>query len=229
VRARRRPQPPALPPASQRFAAWPDELAVALDIQRGGQCITPRPSPSRANSCLTILPRGPPHPPPSPPLPHASTAWHAGEHLDPLDVLHALPPSMPLCAAVDVAAPMLRDRIHRRRAASLLKNIHSARLTAARVEQSAAEAGRVVVDEERACPKCHLRLGGKVFVVLQQPQGGCDSVSGLQQQQQQQQGGAAGPVSSSALHVVCYNCYRKGLPRSVDGGKGVLGPKLVTA
>lgn len=26
---------------------------------------------------------------------------------------------------------------------------------------------QVVVDEERACPHCHLRLGGKVFVVLQ--------------------------------------------------------------
>lgn len=39
----------------------------------------------------------------------------AGDHLDPQEVLQALPPGMPLAAAAAVLAPMMRDRLHRRR------------------------------------------------------------------------------------------------------------------
>ncbi|KAI3428666.1 hypothetical protein D9Q98_007489 [Chlorella vulgaris] len=90
-----------------------------------------------------------------------------GDHLDPQEVLQALPPGMPLAAAAPVVAPMLRDRLHRRRQAALVKNLHRARLAAAAGLRCDAESRHVAVDEERACPYCHLRLGGKVFVVLQ--------------------------------------------------------------
>lgn len=99
-----------------------------------------------------------PHPPTHPPT---------GDHLDPAEVLAALPPGMPLAAAAGVLAPMLRDRTHRRRQVLLVKNLHRARLAGAAGVMSDAHAQHVVVDEERACPHCHLRLGGKVFVVLQ--------------------------------------------------------------
>jgi hypothetical protein len=82
-------------------------------------------------------------------------------------VLQALPPGMPLAAAAPVLAPMLRDRLHRRRAAALTKGLQRARLAAGAAARRDAEAAHVTVDEERSCPRCHLRLGGKVFVVLQ--------------------------------------------------------------
>ncbi|PRW44437.1 transforming growth factor-beta receptor-associated 1 isoform X1 [Chlorella sorokiniana] len=90
-----------------------------------------------------------------------------GDHLDPQEVLQALPPGMPLEAAAAVLAPMMRDRLHRRRQSCLVKNLHRSRLAAAAGTLCDAQDRRVVVDEERACPHCHLRLGGKVFVVLQ--------------------------------------------------------------
>lgn len=82
---------------------------------------------------------------------------------------------MPLGAAAAVVAPMLRDRLHRRRQGSLVKSLHRARLAVAAGALCDAESQHVEVDEERACPHCHLRLGGKVFVVLQPgmlPEGG---------------------------------------------------------
>ena len=82
---------------------------------------------------------------------------------------------MPLGSAAAVLAPMLRDRLHRRRQGSLVKSLHRARLAVAAGALCDAESHAVEVDDERACPHCHLRLGGKVFVVLQPsmlPEGG---------------------------------------------------------
>ncbi|KAL4428207.1 hypothetical protein ABPG75_002296 [Micractinium tetrahymenae] len=90
-----------------------------------------------------------------------------GDHLDPQEVLQALPPGMPLAAAAAVLAPMLRHRLHRRRQGALVKNLHRARLAGAAGALRDAQAQHVTVGEDRACPHCHLRLGGKVFVVLQ--------------------------------------------------------------
>lgn len=115
-----------------------------------------------------------PLPPPMPLAPPLS----AGDHLDPQEVLQALPPGMPLAAAAPVVAPMLRDRLHRRRQAALVKNLHRARLAAAAGLRCDAESRHVAVDEERACPYCHLRLGGKVFVVLQPGMGPAGSSPG---------------------------------------------------
>jgi hypothetical protein len=85
---------------------------------------------------------------------------------------------MPLAAAAPVVAPMLRDRLHRRRQAALVKNLHRARLAAAAGLRCDAESRHLAVDEERACPYCHLRLGGKVFVVLQPGMGPAGSSPG---------------------------------------------------
>lgn len=147
---------------------------------------------------------------------------------------------MPLSTAAGILAPILRDRLHRRRQGAVTKNLHRAQLTAARAEQCDAEAGRVVVDDERACQGCHLRIGGKVFVLLQQQQQE-KLQAGQQQQQVGRNGGreAVGPAAAGAARqmpvggngsgrqqqqqkaagrevwVVCYNCYR----RMGGGGK----------
>ncbi|GAB4818896.1 hypothetical protein N2152v2_005942 [Parachlorella kessleri] len=152
-----------------------------------------------------------------------------GSHLDPLDIVQALPASMPLATAATIVAPILRDRVHRRRQGAVLKNLHRAQLNAARGQKADAEGARLVVDDERACPGCHLRIGGKVFVVLQQAQQG--GTAGKQQQQGLAGGGAAaaglggvlgaavgagqqakqaaGPAAGQEVQVVCYNCYRR--------------------
>ncbi|KAL4433059.1 hypothetical protein ABPG77_006486 [Micractinium sp. CCAP 211/92] len=90
-----------------------------------------------------------------------------GDHLDPQEVLQALPAGMPLASAAAVLAPMLADRLHRRRRGALVKNLHRARLAGATGALCDAQAQHVTVGADRACPHCHLRLGGKVFVVLQ--------------------------------------------------------------
>lgn len=152
-------------------------------------------------------------------------------------MLAALPPAMPLAAAAGVLAPMLRDRTHRRRQALVAKNLQRARLAAAGGVLADAQAQRVAVDEERACPHCHLRLGGKVFVVLPPgvaPGAAAAGVQAKQQQGQQQQGqqqaeddpGALRPPGDDGLaaaaarlqaaaeagqapQVLCYACYRR--------------------
>lgn len=138
-----------------------------------------------------------------------------------MDVVQALPPSMPLATAAAIIAPILRDRTHRRRQGEVARSLHRARLAAARGERADAEAGRVVVDDERACPGCHLRIGGKVFVVLQEGEaaGGAAGPAGQglpsprQQQQQQPPGRQADRrqprLPGGELRVVCYNCYRR--------------------
>lgn len=140
--------------------------------------------------------------------------------MDPLDVVASLPPAMPLGAAAAIVSPILRDRMHRRRQGAVAKNLLRAALTAARGAQCDAEAGRVVVDDERACPGCHLRIGGKVFVVLQHlPEEGSSSAAA-------EAGPGGGPGAAAAVAaalkkgqgkrqqegervVVCYNCYRR--------------------
>lgn len=82
-------------------------------------------------------------------------------------MLQALPAGMPLASAAGVLGPMLRDRLHRRRQGVMVKNLHRARLAVAAGAICDAQSQHVTVGEDRACPHCHLRLGGKVFVVLQ--------------------------------------------------------------
>lgn len=136
----------------------------------------------------------------------------AGAHLDPLELINQLPATMPLSVAERVVAPVLRDRTHRRRQASITANLNAARLTAQRASRVEAEgAARVVVDESKACPGCHLRIGGKVFVVvpvMTSTAAGSSSV-GL--------GGSPGKIMSVQQQdkqqvetkVICFNCWKK--------------------
>ena len=70
---------------------------------------------------------------------------------------------------------------------------HGARVAALRASlASLAEGGRVAVDEARACPRCRLRLGGKVFVVV--PGGGGGAPAVLCFAGPRRGGGAAAPA-----------------------------------
>lgn len=90
-----------------------------------------------------------------------------GSSLDPLEVVRAAPEDMPMPVAVALMAPLIRERMHRRRHGQMNAGLQKARAAGGVVRQTAAEELNVVIDEGRACPDCHLRLGGKVFVVVQ--------------------------------------------------------------
>lgn len=160
-----------------------------------------------------------------------------GEYLDPMDVLQTLPPSMPLAAAAGIVAPIMRDRTHRRRQGAVAKSLLRAQLMRARGEKCDAESARVVVDDERACPGCHLRIGGKVFVALNHPaakhsQNGAGQVAaadawggwpgaGARVSSRAAGGGALDGADRSQhahhgnnggerdIQVFCYSCYRR--------------------
>lgn len=123
---------------------------------------------------------------------HVVTAL--GGTLNPLDVVQELPPEMPLDVAVRVVTPMLQERVHRRRQSQVVAALHRARVAASAVGRVQVEAGRVTVEESRACLDCHLRLGGKVFVVLPPEDG---------RQQERGDGGNAEPAA------VCFNCWHR--------------------
>ncbi len=93
-----------------------------------------------------------------------------GNTLDSLEVVRVAPEGMPMPAAVALMAPLLRERVHRRRNGQLTAALHRSQAAAGAVTLAKVEEQHVVVDEGRACPDCHLRLGGKVFVVVQQHQ-----------------------------------------------------------
>jgi hypothetical protein len=133
--------------------------------------------------------------------PRWADAAHAvaalGSSLDPLELLAELPPEMPLAAAAPLLAPLLRERGHRRRAAQVEAALRRAALARAVVVRAAAEGGRVAVDEARACPRCRLRLGGKVFVVV------------------------PGSGSGGAPEVLCFACHRRGGGAAAPAEPGV--------
>lgn len=114
-----------------------------------------------------------------------------GNTLDSLEVVRAAPEGMPMPAAVKLMAPLLRERVHRRRSGQLTAALHRSQAAAGAVTLATVEKQHVVVDEGRACPDCHLRLGGKVFVVVQQ------------QQQQHQQTAQLPP------NAFCLSCWNK--------------------
>jgi len=117
-----------------------------------------------------------------------------GNTLDSLEVVRAAPEGMPMPAAVKLMAPLLRERVHRRRNGQLKAALHRSQAALGAVTLAAVEEQQVVVDEGRACPDCHLRLGGKVFVVVQQQQ---------QQQQKKKQQQQTGPFA------FCLSCWNK--------------------
>ena len=89
-----------------------------------------------------------------------------GSSLDPLEVVRAAPEDMPMPIAVALVAPLLRERMHRRRHGQMTTGLQKAKAAAEVARQNAAEEQNVVIDEDKACPDCHLRIGGKVFVIV---------------------------------------------------------------
>jgi Vacuolar sorting protein 39 domain 2 len=125
-----------------------------------------------------------------------------GSTLDSLEVVRAAPEGMPMPAAVALMAPLLRERVHRRRQGQLTAALRRSQAAAGAMSLASVEEQHVVVDEGRACPDCHLRLGGKVFVVVQQQheEGGRKGGGKLPKQQQRQ---APQPKS------FCLSCWNK--------------------
>ena len=141
-----------------------------------------------------------------------------GSSLDPLDVVNAAPAKMRMPAAVALIAPLIRERVHRRRSGQMAAVLHRSQVAARAARQVAAEEGKVVIDDGRACPDCHLRLGGKVFVVVQEQQ--------LEQQEREvmkskndgrvsegmEVDGARHQVTTSAASsskILCLSCWNK--------------------
>ncbi len=138
-----------------------------------------------------------------------------GASLDPLEVVAAAPEGMPMAAAVELVAPLLRERLHRRRSGQVAAALQRGRAAAGAAELARAKAHRVVIDEGRACPDCHLRLGGKVFVVLQDE--GSEEREGGASVGSSSKKPAAAPTEPKVLCLSCWN-KRSGGRQAVAAG-----------
>jgi len=121
-----------------------------------------------------------------------------GGSLDPLEIVAAVPGSMPLAAALPLVEPLVRERVHRRRQGQITTALERSRLASRTAGKVEAEARRVVVDEGRACLDCHLRIGGKVFVAPPLVVPLADEVVAMMP-----------PSAESGARVVCLNCWNK--------------------
>eukprot|EP00873_Tetraselmis_striata_P035276 jgi/Tetstr1/455540/TSEL_042362.t1 len=106
-----------------------------------------------------------------------------GSELDPLEVLDAMSPAIPLAQAMPTLARMLRERIHRARDRRLVSCLQRSVNLEAKGELAEAKQRRVVVGEDRACPSCHARIGARMFALL--PDGRVQCYRCFQRQQPQ--------------------------------------------
>jgi hypothetical protein len=114
-----------------------------------------------------------------------------GATLNPVEVLAAVPDNMPLEAAVAFMTPLLRERIARSRSVRMKAALHRTLAMRGALRRASGEAGRVIVDEGKACLDCQLRIGSKVFVAM--PLQSAVAESGAEQH----------------LDVLCLNCWNK--------------------
>jgi len=147
-----------------------------------------------------------------------------GDAVDALALLKALPPSMPLTTAENIVIPMLQDRIHRKRMSQMMKAMHTAKLNSVMLTKVKAErridnctdgnnrggGGGLVVDDDKACMECHLRLGGRVFVVLPGTQ------DRKEEKEMKRRGEGREGEEEHDRHdhdgrkrVVCFSCYQR--------------------
>lgn len=89
-----------------------------------------------------------------------------GEALDPVEVLKVVPDSMPMPAVLHLVSPMLRERVHRRRSGQMTVAMLKCRAVKSSRNLVSVHSLSVIVNEQSTCSDCHLRIGGKVFVVL---------------------------------------------------------------
>jgi hypothetical protein len=115
-----------------------------------------------------------------------------GASLNPLEVVTAAPSDMPVAAALGLVSPLIRERIHRRRSGQISAGLRRSQAIAAASHRIAVHEQRVVVDENLACPRCQLRMGNKVFVVVPSESEEDSKV-----------------VHGQKPTVVCLSCWRK--------------------
>jgi hypothetical protein len=89
-----------------------------------------------------------------------------GETLDPVEVLKVVPDIMPMSSVLHLVSPMLRERLHGRRSSQMTMAMqkHCAVMSSRNLVR--VQSLNVAVNDQSTCCDCHLRIGGKVFVVL---------------------------------------------------------------
>ena len=102
--------------------------------------------------------------------------------LDPLQLLNALPETMPLPLAAGTIERMLKERLHRKRTGQVAWGLARALESAAAIQRVAGRRQFVEVTNDTVCEVCRTRIGTKVFA--RYPSG----------------------------TVVCYRCLRRGSP-----------------
>ncbi|KAH9322226.1 hypothetical protein KI387_016865, partial [Taxus chinensis] len=88
-----------------------------------------------------------------------------GELLDPLQVLEALSPDMPLQLASETISRMLRARVHHHRQGQIVQNLSRAVNLDARLARFEERSRQVQINDESLCDACHARLGTKLFAM----------------------------------------------------------------
>ena len=151
-----------------------------------------------------------------------------GDTVDALALLKALPPSMPLTTAESIIVPTLQDRIHRKRMSQMMKAMHTAKLNSVMLTKVKAErsigdgtdgtnrsgGGGLVVDDDKGCMECHLRLGGRMFVVLPGTQNTEEEMQ-VKRRGEGREGKGEGEEEhdrhdhNGRRRVVCFSCYQR--------------------
>lgn len=88
-----------------------------------------------------------------------------GESLDPLQVLEALSPDMPLQLASETLSRMLRARVHHLRQGQIVQSLSRAVNLDARLSRFEERSRQVQINDESLCDSCHSRLGTKLFAM----------------------------------------------------------------
>lgn len=88
-----------------------------------------------------------------------------GESLDPLQVLEALSPDMPLQLASETLSRMLRARVHHLRQGQIVHCLCRAVNLDARLSRFEERSRQVQINDESLCDCCHSRLGTKLFAM----------------------------------------------------------------
>ena len=79
-------------------------------------------------------------------------------NFDPLKVLDMLSPDMPLAVALAPLQKVVRERVHLRKEAQLVRSLHRAQYQATAEVQVSVKSQAVHMSQERVCHSCHMRL-----------------------------------------------------------------------
>ncbi|KAJ7540755.1 hypothetical protein O6H91_10G029200 [Diphasiastrum complanatum] len=88
-----------------------------------------------------------------------------GASLDPLQVLEALSPDMPLQLACQTLARMLQARVHYHREGQIVRNLSRAVNLDSRIARVEEKSRHVQITDESLCGSCGARIGTKLFAL----------------------------------------------------------------